>query len=314
MTFQLADHWVWDFWLADDGDAFHMFYLHAPKSLVDPELRHRNARIGHAVSLDLVNWVDHGVALSHGGPDDFDATATWTGSVIRGNDGVWRMYYTGALFLPDGRNVESIGLATSPDLKVWTKVTGTVVSADPRWYERLGDSTWPEEAWRDPWVFADPGGDGWHMLITARSNVGAVDDRGVIGHATSSDLLTWTVQPPRSEPGAGFMHLEVPQLLEHGDGDLLVFSCDTPKLSLARQSAGNVGGVWAVEVDPLSDRFDIGAARLLATDDLYAGRLVRTRDGELILLAFTMNDHGTFGGAISDPLPVTWTPREEVNT
>ena len=30
MTFTLDSHWVWDFWLADDGDLFHMYYLHAP--------------------------------------------------------------------------------------------------------------------------------------------------------------------------------------------------------------------------------------------------------------------------------------------
>jgi beta-fructofuranosidase len=308
MTFQLDDHWVWDFWLADDGDTFHMFYLHAPKSLVDPELRHRNARIGHAVSRDLVRWDDLGVVLGPGGTDDFDATATWTGSVVRGEDGLWRMFYTGARFLPDGRNIESIGLATSPDLGTWTKRASLVIGADERWYERLGDSSWPEEAWRDPWVYRDADGDGWHMLITARAKKGAVDDRGVIGHATSPDLITWTVCPPLSAPGAGFMHLEVPQLLDHGGSQLLVFSCDTPKLSLARQESGVVGGIWAVDVDPGSARFEIASAELLAPDDIYAGRLMRTRDGALCLIAFTMNDHGSFGGAISDPLPVVWPP------
>ena len=29
----LPDSWVWDFWTADDGELFHLFYLHAPKSL-----------------------------------------------------------------------------------------------------------------------------------------------------------------------------------------------------------------------------------------------------------------------------------------
>ena len=61
-----------------------------------------------------------------------------------------------------------------------------------------------EEAWRDPWVFADPGGDGWHMLVTARANHGPADDRGVIGHAVSPDLKRWEVRPPISKPGSGF--------------------------------------------------------------------------------------------------------------
>ena len=47
------DHWLWDFWFARDGDDVHVFYLQAPRSLGDPELRHHNATIGHAVSRDL---------------------------------------------------------------------------------------------------------------------------------------------------------------------------------------------------------------------------------------------------------------------
>ena len=47
-----------------------------------------------------------------------------------------------------------------------------LLEADPRWYEKYDGTAWFDEAWRDPWVFADPGGDGWHMLITARAGGG----------------------------------------------------------------------------------------------------------------------------------------------
>ncbi len=47
---RLEDRWVWDWWLADDGSRFHVFYLQAPKALGDQHLRHRNATVGHAVS------------------------------------------------------------------------------------------------------------------------------------------------------------------------------------------------------------------------------------------------------------------------
>jgi beta-fructofuranosidase len=46
---QLADRWVWDFWFAREGPRYHVFFLQAPKSLVDPDLRHWNASVGHAV-------------------------------------------------------------------------------------------------------------------------------------------------------------------------------------------------------------------------------------------------------------------------
>jgi len=35
----LADQWVWDSWIADDGERYHLFLLQAPKSSGSPELR-----------------------------------------------------------------------------------------------------------------------------------------------------------------------------------------------------------------------------------------------------------------------------------
>ena len=43
------------------------------------------------------------------------------------------------------------------------------------------------------------------MLITAWANHGLATGRGVIGHARSADLLSWTVGPPLTEP-AGYGH------------------------------------------------------------------------------------------------------------
>ncbi|MGX9901454.1 glycosyl hydrolase family 32 [Arthrobacter sp. SA17] len=216
---------MWDFWIADDMDQFHLFYLFAPKSLVDPHLRHRNARIGHATSPDLRTWEDHGEVLGPGRAGAFDETATWTGSVVRGDDGMWRMFYTGSVFesTENDRNVESIGVAISADLFSWAKSPNLVIRSDPRWYESLGDSSWPEEAWRDPWVFGDPDGDGWHMLITARGRSGAMKQRGVIGHARSEDLEIWEVQPPLTPLATGFAHLEVPQIVKIDGRQALLF-------------------------------------------------------------------------------------------
>ena len=78
---RLDDSWVWDFWTADDGEQYHLFFLHAPKSLNDPDARHYHASIGHAVSTDLTTWTRLDDALAHGEPGDFDEQATWTGSV-----------------------------------------------------------------------------------------------------------------------------------------------------------------------------------------------------------------------------------------
>jgi beta-fructofuranosidase len=309
MTFSLEDHWVWDFWLADDGEGFHLFYLHAPKSLGNQHLRHRNAQIGHATSRDLVTWVDLGVVLQPGGAGEFDETATWTGSVLQGADGVWRMFYTGSHFLSDdsNANVETVGLAKSADLHTWVKAPGPITRADPRWYETLGTSSWPEEAWRDPWVFADANGEGWHMLVTARSNRGPDDERGVIGHATSDDLEQWHVQPPLSDSGSGFAHIEVPQAVSLDGRNLLLFSCDTGALSDAKKSRGETGGIWALESESIQGPYEIARAELIAPESLYSGRVIQNRSGQWVLLAFeNTSEDGDFGGSLSDPMVVEW--------
>ena len=58
MALALADKWIWDFWLAKDGPDWHIYFLQADKSLGDPDLRHRNVTQGHAVSRDLVDWLE----------------------------------------------------------------------------------------------------------------------------------------------------------------------------------------------------------------------------------------------------------------
>lgn len=305
MAFSLPDHWVWDFWLADDGATYHMFYLHAPMSLGDPQLRHRNARIGHATSTDLTTWQDHGKIFDAGPEGSYDGSATWTGSVVHGADGRWYLYYTGSRFLsPDSNaNVETIGLAVSDDLFSWQKLPGPIVVADQRWYETLGTSSWPEEAWRDPWVFKGDNDQTWHMLITARANHGDDAGRGVIGHATSTDMLHWHVAPPLSDIDAGFMHLEVPQIVEVEGTTHLIFCSGSQTLS--GRLAGERGGIYSVAAPNPAGPYEIEKATLIVTEELYAGRIARTRSGQSVLIAFDSTQaDGHFVGAISDPIPL----------
>jgi beta-fructofuranosidase len=308
-VFDLPDSWVWDFWFADDGERYHLFFLYASRALHDPERRHLRASIGHAFSDDLVSWTRVADALVRSDAPAFDDVATWTGSVIRDDDGTWFLYYTGVRF-EDGRNVQRLGYATSADLTTWTKATDNpVVESDARWYERLDTSPWNEETWRDPWVLRDPAGDGWHILVTARSIDGESHSRGVVGHAVSPDLRTWEVRPPLSEPvAAGFGQLEVMQVEEIGGKPVLIFSCLPPQASERRRGAFPRGAIWAAPADSLLGPFRIAEAYPLADDDLYVGRLLRRRDdGQWLLFAFrNFGEDGAFVGGITDGMPISW--------
>ncbi len=307
---RLPDHWVWDSWpVPDPGDGRrHLMFLYAPRSLADPDLRHDNAAIGQAVSDDLRTWTRLPDVVVPGPAGAVDDHATWTGSVVRAPDGRWHLYYTGVT-RADGVYLQRVCRAVSNDGQNWRKDPEPVLSADPRWYALAGGNAWPDEHWRDPWVFADPGGNGWHLLVTARARPEQwpqvhVDDLGVIGHAWSADLDRWEARPPLSVPGGGFGHLEVPQVV-HVDGRwCLVFSCLHGELAPSRGDAGATGGHWLVaDVDPAGP-YDTRRAVPLTDDTLYAGRIWRGDSGQPVLVAFDNRWTTDCGGTLVDPLDV----------
>jgi beta-fructofuranosidase len=286
VTLRLPEHWIWDFWFAQDGDDVHVFHLKAPRSLGDPDLRHRNATIGHSVSRDLRTWQVLPDALGPGPRGDFDDLATWTGSVLE-HDGRWLMAYTGVSRAEAGL-VQRIGLASSEDLVSWTK-HGMVCEADARWYEKAGASV-AEESWRDPWLVLDSGC--FHMLTTARAGHGPIDARGVIGHACSRDRITWEVGPPLSAPGE-FSHLEVPQLVHlGGDRAGVARECGTHYLTAAEKF-----GHYALD----EDCFLVGDA----VGRHYGGRVLRHRGAWQFLAWRLYDDNGDFVGELTDPMPVS---------
>lgn len=306
MALSLADHWIWDFWFAQDGDDVHVFYLQAPKALGDPELRHHNASIGHAVSRDLRQWRVLPDAVEPGPAGAFDDLATWTGSVMQ-SDGLWHLFYTG-VSKADAGAVQRIGLATSADLTTWLK-TDVVFGADPRWYETLHPGV-REEAWRDPWVWRDEKTGQFRMAITARANDGALDGRGVIGHAVSDDLMHWQATAPLSAPGE-FYHLEVPQLVHIGGAWRMFFCATVADHSAARTARPGViaetGSHYLVADSPdgpfVLDRDDFMLAD--QNQSMYAGRIL-AHQGQHFLFAWqNLDSAGEFVGALSDPMAVT---------
>lgn len=305
MSYVLPDAWTWDMWFADDGEHYHAFYLKASRALGNPDRRHFHVTVGHAISSDLRQWQEVADALIASEPPAFDDYTTWTGSIVKDPAGTWRLFYTGTN-RAENATVQRIGAATSSDLYTWTRTGDTALTeADPRWYEKFDGTSWPDEAWRDPWVFAEGGQ--WHMLITARSPEGATDDRGVIGHATSPDLDEWTVQPPLSAPGAGFGHLEVPQLATVDGRHVLLFSSLHGELAARRRATGERGGVWSVPVDAPTGPYDIAKATRLTDESLYAGRLLQDREGAWWLFAFNhVGQDGDFVGSLSEPMAVGW--------
>ena len=303
----LNDKWIWDFWFAENNGEHHIFYLQAPKSLVDERRRHHNATIGHAVSSDYKNWTVLPNALATGAKGEWDDLATWTGSVIKHED-LWYMLYTGVNHNEKGL-IQRIGLATSTDLVRWDKYKNNpIISADEKYYEMLDLNSWHDHAWRDPCVFKYQ--NSFHAFITARVNYGPVDGRGVIAHAISPDLINWNIQAPVTEPGY-YGQLEVPQLIYHNNKYILIFSTaaehHSNKLLTESKVVPVTGTNFLIADNPLGpyklnmDKFLIGDK----AGSFYAGKIIENNTNNLALIAFqNYKEDGDFIGLIADPLEV----------
>ncbi|MFH1007252.1 MAG: hypothetical protein V1800_07100 [Candidatus Latescibacterota bacterium] len=181
-------------WFMSDGTVFyedgcyHVFYL--TKRNDDPP-RLPGTSIGHATSPDLIHWQDQPLALTPGTPGSNDENGFGAVSVIRGPD----RYY---MFYNPMESSPVIQRAWSLDLIHWAKEPERAFLKPEKWY-RDG----PGCAWRDPYVFLDPIGGEYVMLVTAatRDDKGTPAFNGCIAWATSDDLENWTLKPPLYSPG-----------------------------------------------------------------------------------------------------------------
>lgn len=300
------DDWiVWDFWLAPRlgaDEPFHCYFLQAPRSISHPEMRHDLARIGLATSENLVDWTYHGEIMSLGDPGSWDDMTQWTGSVIR-HDGVAYLFYTGRTKTESGL-VQRIGLAVSDDLRSWRKIDGNpVLEAASPWYIAPAPDGRTRSDCRDPWVLWN--NDRWLMYYTASAPGEPWDARGVVGIATSDDLVRWSPGPPVVAPGV-FEEVEVPQVFPLGDRWVLLFC--TGKHATRNGQKATWNGTHYYLADSPFGPFTLAPEPLLQADEIgtnYAARAVLDPwFGNYLLAWHRFDDDGAFVGALTDPFPL----------
>lgn len=315
MAIALENEWIWDSWYAHDGDQWHCYFLKAPKSLIDPELRHFNVSQGHATSRDLVTWQHRGTSFAPSEGAAWDDYTTWTGSVVRGDDDLWHLFYTGTQRAEKGL-YQRIGHAVSDDLHRWSRVGDglclDLTGPNAADYEaEMAKGFWHDRAMRDPWVMRDPEGDGWLMFFTARApGIPEANAGGAIGFATSRDLLTWELQPPVFT--GGFGQLEVPQVFQ-AEGRWYCLFCTAAEHFSAEMAAGLDGGPVTGNHYLIGDspRGPWRVAPGFLDGDLpcrrYAARILDTAEGLRIMGFADRPDGSPFIGQIMDPEPVVVT-------
>jgi beta-fructofuranosidase len=314
MTLKIDDKFIWDFWhYAEDGIQ-HLFYLQADRAIGNPDLRHWNVSVGHAVSNDLRNWQVKGTVFRPSAAPAWDDYTTWTGSVIKA-EGCYHLFYTGTCRAENGMR-QRIGHATAPAIDgPWTRVdcglgAGLALDLDERFYEEHAEGRWHDRALRDPYVLPEKIDGMYHMFFTARRKDGDKYARGVIGHAVSPDLVHWEATAPVYE-GGHYGQLEVPQVFAR-DGQWFCTFCNIREHWSAAMLEAYDGGVsgtsYLVADHPLgpwrpAEQFLDGAVPCRR----YAGKILRDPvTGEDCLMAFEdTGPDGAFVGRITDPIPLT---------
>ena len=71
---RLEDAWIWDSWIADDGERYHLFFLKAPRALEDPRLR----KLSRLTTERVLDVPDPRLAVLRATPDQFRATILHT--------------------------------------------------------------------------------------------------------------------------------------------------------------------------------------------------------------------------------------------
>ncbi len=168
------------------------------------------SRIGYATSADGLSWI------KYGGNPVLAPSLPWEGSRIFGptvisDTGIYKMWYGGS----DG-TAARIGYATSPDGITWTKQGNPVLD--------VGTSG----GWEDAYV-SRPAvvkiGNTYHLWYVGNDGI---TDR--IGHATSTDGITWSKDSANpvldlGVPGAwDWIDVYAPSVVAYGDKYLMWYS------------------------------------------------------------------------------------------
>ena len=143
---------------------YHLYYQYNPDGC-----QWGNIHWGHASSVDLVHWVDEGIALAPS--NEWDSAGCFSGCFAEVN-GQPSLYYTGHT-----ARGQVQCMATSDDLHHWTKHPERTVATPPPGVEA--------QDFRDPYVFPYHGQ--WLMVVGASDQ----HERGQVLLYQSTDGVDW---------------------------------------------------------------------------------------------------------------------------
>ncbi|WP_332024219.1 glycoside hydrolase family 32 protein [Kaistella sp.] len=226
-----------------ENGLFHLFFLHDAKTKPAGEGFHD---IHSFETTDFKDFTYQGRQIPYGTSSEPDF-GVGTGSLVKvGN--TYYYYYTGhnanAAFLSSNPR-ESVLLATSTDMKNWTKVKDFKITAPVGYYDY---------EFRDPHVFYNSEDSKYWMLVSAQTS----DRKAVVLKFTSTNPASgnWTVENPiyTTTSSENYIMLECPDLFKMGNYWYLLFSENwSGNTGTHYRMATSPNGPW---ITPSNDRLD----------------------------------------------------------
>ena len=255
---------------------YHLFYQCFPYSA-----HWGRMHWGHAVSKDLVNWEEKGIALFPSKTDD--RSGCFSGSAIEYKDKMY-IYYTGVNYTEeDPENINCCIndtftaaqlMITSEDGIKFDNITDKKTVIPPIEDKKIGDKNHT----RDPKVWR--GKDAWYMVLGS-----TVDKNGRLLFYKSSDLKTWQYLNYCEKDGFGWMW-ECPDFFEIDGKGVTIFSpmgffndrngYDSVAVCMLSSFDENTG---KIELSENYQLFDYGI-------DLYAPQSTTDKDGNRVVIAW----------------------------
>lgn len=166
--FTPAKGWINDpYGLVYRNGLYHLFFQYVPDSITWAP----NVHWGHAISLDMVSWVEQPFVIA---PDE-DDDGIWSGSIAVDDNGHASLFYTSVKSPDVNRGRVRMATPLDEDWRRWRK--GDIVVQVPDQLHAV--------AFRDPFVFRDA--NQWRMLV-GTSLAGGV---AAASSFSSNDLRTW---------------------------------------------------------------------------------------------------------------------------
>lgn len=255
---------------------YHLFYQCFPYSA-----HWGRMHWGHAVSKDLVNWEEKGIALFPSKTDD--RSGCFSGSAIEYKDKMY-IYYTGVNYTEeDPENINCCIndtftaaqlMITSEDGMKFDNITDKKTVIPPIEDKKIGDKNHT----RDPKVWR--GKDAWYMVLGS-----TVDKNGRLLFYKSPDLKTWQYLNYCEKDGFGWMW-ECPDFFEIDGKGVTIFSpmgffndgngYDSVAVCMLSSFNENTG---KMELSENYQLFDYGI-------DLYAPQSTTDKDGNRVVIAW----------------------------